>query len=310
MIASLRAAAAITLVFAFCFALSAPRAEARDETPPLATPPVQRAPELQLSEGRLAYERGDYAVAVTTIVPLLYPSILLSTEEAVIEAHRLLALSYLLQRKQNEAEEEAASILALRPSFQLDPIVDPPMAVAFFETVRKRQDNRLRELRDREQKEAERQAKEAERRRLAEAERVNIEPRIERRSRLVATIPFGVGQWQNGQNKKAALFLASELVFGAISLGGYVALEQKYPVDPHTSKRFYPAAEKSTAQALIGLQLGAGVAFWATLVWGIIDAHVLFKKDAPKKQTGTLKSLMLAPTIAPGQVSLGVQGAF
>ena len=272
----------------------------------------RKSPENRLAEGRLAYERGDYPLAVVTLTPLLYPSIELASEDAVIEAHRLLALSYLLEKKEPEAAEEATSILALRPSFQLDPIVDPPMAVSFFESVRKRQEARLHDLRERARKDAEARAREDAERRHATAERVYIERTVTRRSRLVATLPFGVGQWQNGQRTKAALFLSSELVFGALSLSGYVALDQKYPYDPSTRKRFYPIAEQTTAQALLGLQLGAGIAFWATVLWGIIDAHVLFKRETvqTREVPRGLKSLMLSPSAAPSGGGLSLQGAF
>jgi hypothetical protein len=302
------------LLFALC--VSSPVHAGTESGKPDLVAPQKRSPESRLSDGRIAYERGDYAAAVQTLVPLLYPSIELSTEDAVIEAHRLLALSYILQKKETQAEEEATSILALRPSFQLDPIVDPPTAVAFFETVRRRQSDRLREARERERRQAEARARaedeqrrtlEEQRRRAAEAPYRSGLPR----NRLVATIPFGVGQWQNGQPRKAALFLSSELVFGFASLGGWLALEQKYPVDPMTSKRYYPGDERTTAQALVGLQLGAGVAFWATLIWGVIDAHVLFKRQlTPKRRDATLRSLTPSTVIAPGQLGFGVQGAF
>jgi hypothetical protein len=275
---------------------------------------ARKSPEGRLSDGRLAYERGDYVVAVQTLVPLLYPSIELSTEEGVIEAHRLLALSYILQKKENEAEEEATSILALRPSFQLDPIVDPPTAVAFFETVRRRQADRLREARDRERREAEARAKADEEKRRAAAAALHTEPRLERRSRWVATVPFGVGQWQNGQPRKAVGFLSAELVLGVTSLSGFAAVQIRFPNHyyerPDLAHPNVPD-ERPLADALFGLQIGAGIAFWATVVWGVIDAHVLFKRevkiDDSKK---VLKSMMLAPSIAPNQVGLGVQGAW
>lgn len=273
---------------------------------------VQKTPDAQLSDGKLAYERGDYALAVRTLSPLLYPSIALTSDEAVVEAHRVLALSYLLQKQETEAEEEATSILALRPSFQLDPIVDPPMAVAFFDGVRKKQDSRLRELRARESKEREARAIEDERVRHANAERVYLERTVQKHSRLLATIPFGVGQFQNGQSTKAALFLSSELLFGALSLSAYVALDQKYPYDPSANRRYFPASQKGTAQALIGLQLGAGIAFWATLLWGIIDAHVLYKPEVSKTRevAAPKHSVSLAPLVGPGQGGLAVGGSF
>jgi len=295
-------------VLAFALSLSIAHAAYADDTtkgPPEATP-LKRSAEALLADGRLEYERGDYAAAVHTLVPLLYPSVTLASEEAVVDAHRLLALSYLLQKKEVEAEEEATSLLALRPSFRLDPIVDPPMAVSFFEAVRKRQTARLTELREREIKDAEARTKEAERKRRAEAERIFIERSVEHHSRLVATIPFGVGQFQNGQNTKAALFLSAELAFGAASLAGYLTLEQKYPVDTSTNRRYFPPGQENTARALIGLQLGAGIAFWATLAWGLIDAHVLFRREVVK--TREVPQPPKAVTIRPG--GLGLQGAF
>lgn len=281
---------------------------------PSPAPSTKKSAAAQLAEGRLAYERGDYPGAVRILVPLLYPAIVLATEDAVIEAHRLLVLSYLLQKKDGEAEEEAHSILALRPNYQLDPIMDPPTAVAFFDSVRKRQDERLRELRARERAEVEARQKEEDRKRRAAAERVFVRRDVRQNSRVVATIPFGVGQWQNGQPRKAALFLSSELLFGALSLGSYVALERKYPVSAATNHRTYPASDSDLAQALLGLQLGAGIAFWATMAWGIIDAHVLYKREVVVREQDIgqrlLKSLRPTPSVGPGQVGLGLQGAF
>lgn len=305
-------------VLALGLAVLGSRAALADDTGKVTeTSPPKRAGEPRsaenlLADGRLEYERGDYDAAVHTLVPLLYPSVTLPSEDAVVEAHRLLALSYLLQKKEVEAEQEATSLFLLRPTFQLDPIVDPPMAVSFFENVRKQHADKIVELRERAKKDAAARAIEAERVKREHAERVYIERTVEHHSRLIATVPFGVGQLQNGQTTKAALFASGEILFGALSLGGYLALEQKYPVDPGTNKRYFPTGEENTARALIGLQLGAGIAFWATLAWGLIDAHVLFRREVvktrelaqPPRGTKTSSSV----TIKPG--GLGLQGAF
>ena len=271
---------------------------------------VGRSPDLSLSDGKLAYQRGDYPLAVRTLTPLLYPSIALTSEDAVVEAHRILALSYLLQKQEPEAEEEATSILALRPSYQLDPIVDPPMAVAFFDGVRKKQESRLRELRERERKEEETRAKDDELRRRANAERIYIERSVQKHSRLVATIPFGVGQWQNGQKTKAALFGSGELLFGALSLSAYIALDQKFTYDPSTNHRTFPASQRGTAEGLIGLQLASGIAFWGVLLAGIIDAHVLYKPEVVKTREIPKPQVSVTPIVGPGTAGIGVGGKF
>jgi hypothetical protein len=275
-------------------------------------------PQASLSTGRLAYERGDYDQAVHILWPLLYPSIELGTEEAVLEAHRLLALSYFLLKKEPEAEQEATALLSLQPTFQLDPVVDPPMAVRFFEGVRQRQQERLLELEKRQIEEVERARKEEERRRLeahARAERVYIERTVERHSRLVGFIPFGVGQVQNGQRKKAAFFAVSELVTGLLSLSAYLTIDQRYSGGAINGKRFFPANEKSTAETLVGLQLGSGIAFWGLLAWGIIDAQVLFKKEVELKRRelpAASRALTVSPILSPssGLYGLGIVGTF
>ena len=96
--------------------------------------------------------------------------------------------------------------MALRPTYQLDPIVDPPVAVRFFEDVRRRHSERINAIKKREVEETEREHKEEERR-LAEArakaERIYVDRTVERHSRLIALLPFGAGQAQNGQTAKA-----------------------------------------------------------------------------------------------------------
>jgi hypothetical protein len=90
-----------------------------------------------------------------------------------------------------------------------------------------------------------------------------------------------------------------------------VALSQKYPYDPDANRRYFPSGERTTAEALIGLQLGAGIAFWATVLWGIIDAHVLYKPETLLRTRelprGPVRSLSVAPMLGPAG-SNGAQG--
>jgi hypothetical protein len=273
-----------------------------------------RNPKDELDQGRTAYDRGDYGRAIDTIHPLLYPSIELGNEDEVVTAHRLLALSYFFVNKQKEAEAEVTSLLALRPNYELDPIVDPPVAVRFFDDVRHRQADRIKAIQSREAEERERARKEEERR-LAEAraraQRVYVDRVVERHSRLIALLPFGAGQAQNGETTKAILFGVSEGLLGATSLSAFFAIEYKYPVDPTTLHRLYPADEKNTATALISLQLAAGAAFWATVAWGVLDAQLRFKREVVRER----REELAAPpkrklTLIPTPTGVGLAGTF
>lgn len=279
-----------------------------------AAPTSGSDPQGALVRAKLAYERGEYASAAELLGPLLYPQVRLTSEEAVVDAHKVLALSYLFQKKSNDAETEVTALLALRPQFELDPIVDPPQAVAFFNDIRQKQAARLEELRrrqladeeDRRRKELLRLAEER-----ARAERVYVDRLVERRSRLVASLPFGIGQFQNGNKKLGAFFLASEIATSVVSIGAFGAIQQRF--GGGVLER-----DKSLALTLTGVQIGFGTAFWALAAAGIIEAQVRFKaevpverKERPAKPTekSNLKSrLFLAPSIGPGTV--GVSSLF
>jgi hypothetical protein len=273
-----------------------------------------------LERGHNAYDRGDYGRAIDTLHPLLYPSIELATEDDVVLAHRLLALSYFFVDKPKEAEQEVTSLLALRPNYALDPIVDPPVAVRFFDDVRQRQSERLRAIESREHDEVERARKEAERRQAAQhaqAERVYVDRVVEQHSRFIALLPFGAGQIQNGQTTKAILFGTSETLLAATSLGtwGELTFSSRFPFNPATGRREFTKSDATLAQALTGLQLASGAAFYAIALWGIIDAQVLFKREvvrgererrSPSKRT----PLTVIPLKTPTFTGVGMQGTF
>jgi hypothetical protein len=309
MIRSARAALAMALA-ALLVAGAAPTARAN---------PMPSAKEA-LEQGHTAYDRGDYRHAIDTLQPLLYPSIELGTEDEVVMAHRLLALSYFFVNKQKDAEQEVTSLLALRPNYALDPIVDPPLAVRFFEDVRRRQSERLREVQQREREEAERVRRDEERQRAAErarAERVYVDRIVERHSRFIAMLPFGGGQFQNGQTAKGIVFASAELAFAAVSIGTWSALnlDNRYPLDPTTGHRTFPVSDTTRVTTLTGLQLGSAGAFYALVIWGIIDAQVLFKREVvrgerERRAAPSKSSLHLYPLHSPTLTGVGLQGTF
>jgi hypothetical protein len=212
--------------------------------------------------------------------------------------------------------------LALRPNYALDPIVDPPVAVHFFDDVRQRQSERLRAIERREHEESERVRKEAERRQAAQhakAERVYVDRVVEQHSRFIALLPFGAGQIQNGQLTKGVLFATSETLLAATSLGtwGELTFSSRFPYDPATGRREFTKSDATLAQTLTGLQLATGAAFYAIAIWGIIDAQVLFKREVvrgerERSEHGPAKrpSLTFVPLKTPTMTGVGMQGSF
>jgi hypothetical protein len=268
-------------------------------------------PQSRLSDGQKAYDRQHYQEAEQAVFPLLYPEPELGSEESVVEARRVLALSYFFQKKMPEARKEVLSLLQMRPNYQLNAFVEAPVAVSFFENIRREQEGRLTEIKRRQEEEAQEARRNEERRRAEEralAQRIYIEKKVQKNSRLIALLPFGIGQAQNGTTTTAILFGSSEAAFALTSLGLWITLQAKY------TGGAVPVAEVHTANVISNLQLAFGIAFWGTVVAGIIEAQVRFvpervlqEKELPKKPKTSWK---LSPILAPGQYGLGLQGAF
>src|SRR5262249_32652506 len=103
---------------------------------------------------------------------------------------------------------------------------------------------------------------------LASTERVR-----EVRSRWLAMIPFGVGQYQNGHNELGMLFAVSEATLLAASIVSFAlheSLRGENPTDAERGNaRLAEAAFRYTNQITLGL-------FAAVTLAGIIDAQVRF----------------------------------
>ncbi len=273
----------------------------------LAGGPAQAAPEQALQQGARAYGRGNYAQAIKLLRPLVYPLIRLSTEAQVIQAYKLLGVSYIFEKDRTEAEKQFMAILALQPDFRFDPLVDPVAAVDLLEDVKRRNAEKLKAIKERERREAERRRIEEQRRRDEERRRALvagqgidvIERTIVKHPYWINFVPFGAGQLQNGHRRKAFALMGTQLTLGALSLGTALGLRFAYP-DGRV-----PAAEYDRARGLAIAQVASGALFFATIAYGIIDALVYHRPEHVTERR-TRRKLDLTPTPGPGTAGLGL----
>ena len=246
-----------------------PRAEPRSESK------AEQKPEQKLARAKLAYLRGDYGAAVSLLRPLLYPETLLAVEDQVILAHKLLAISAFFEHDEAAAEQEFNLLLSLRPDFALDPVVDPLQVVAFLDDIRRRNTERLQEIRRRQAEEEQRRRTEAEAlQKQAEllaaqrTRRVYIERVVHRRFSVLDLMPFGVPQLVAKRRAVGASLLIGQVLTGGASLGLWLGARMLYP------EGRVPSGQLKTAQAVTGVYLGTGAAFWGLVLTGLIDALV------------------------------------
>lgn len=268
-------------------------------------------PSEQFQRGRTAYLRGEYQRAILTIHPLLYPELRLESEEEVIQAHRLLGVSYLFENQPDQARSEFRKLLELAPDFRLDAMLDPPRVVEFFNEIVRQQQSELGDIEARLKK------------REAEAARRSgqvVERRIERRSFLLNFVPFGAGQFQNQQRGKAWAFFGAEAALGAVSLAAFVTNFALYGIRPVRPCLVMVVPElngrpgtcppdqvdhagEDLSRNLTRVQVVSGGLFYAVAIWGIVDAIRNFQGEITIGETlagpPPVTSLRLSPTLTP-----------
>jgi hypothetical protein len=267
----------------------------------LAAPPTA-----EFNRGKAAYERAEYSRAIEVLRPLLYPELRLETEGQVVEAHRMLGISHLFEKQTDLAAQEFRKLLQMRPDYRFDALLDPPQVVDFFNGVLREYEGELAQI------EARRKQADLEERQRREAyERAKngptvIERHMVRNSFTVNFIPFGAGQFQNGQRRKGYAFLISESTLAAVSVGAFATNFGVYgfrPKTPCTPQQMGPCTPDLTNQhrseLLTRVQVVSGGLFFAVAAWGIADAILNFKPEVPDPTEYRLS----APTPA-GRVSL------
>jgi len=244
-------------------------------TAPVAGQPAARE---AFARGRTAFDRAEYQRAIDLLQPLLYPDVLLDSEGEVVQAHRMLGVAYLFESKPEDARREFKKLLELRPDYRFDPLLDPQRVVDFFNGVLKEEQETIADIM------AKRRARDNH---TPKPPVITLPPtivRYERHSFAVNFIPFGAGQFQNGQRRKGWFFFGTETALAAISLGAFTTNFALYGVAPHRPCLMMQQqgvecpptqidhSQEDTSRALLGVQLVSGGLFFAVAIWGVIDA--------------------------------------
>ncbi len=256
------------------------------------------SPTADYAQGKAAFERGDYARTIEILRPLLYPEPRLESEGLIVTAHHMLGVAHLFEHQNDQAAQEFRKLLQLRPEIRMDVRIDPPLVVDFFNGVLKQYEAELAELAKM------RQQAEADERRRQDAFRNGptvIERRFVRNSLAVAFLPFGAGQFQNGQRTKGWVFLGSEAFLAGMSVAAFSANFALYgfrPViqceptgDPMARNAgcapgFKPTSAQDHSQLLLKVQLVSGALFFAAAIWGVTDAILNFQPEVEASPSG------------------------
>lgn len=232
-------------------------------------------PEDELRDAENNYLYGDYPGVIAKLTPLVEPDILLAAPEDLARAYELLGLSSFFLDRTDAARGWFERLIRYRPDARLNPVLVPPPAVSFFDDIRADLADEIAAMRDalRQQQE-----EEAERRRRASLLQIRVETRVN--SRVVATVPFGAGQFQNGDTTLGYVFLGTELAATATSIGCYLAF-----VDLRQSDYRFARADAARAEALRSAYVWSGAIALTLMVGGVVHAWATFVEEAPLRET-------------------------
>ncbi|MCC6558240.1 MAG: hypothetical protein IT372_35295 [Polyangiaceae bacterium] len=299
----------------------------------------------QLELAKTRFDAGQYEEAAARFAAMLDPALppcekgpsdpagkpcRITDPDLIERARGLAAASLVALQRGAEADVFIEQILLNNPAFVPNPAVFQPEVIDRFIAVRARVREKI-EAAAKQKAEAERSARlkqervrEEERRWIAEIRELASRERvIETRSRWIAAIPFGVGQFQNGDEGLGWAFLIGEAALGATSIvsaavvSGYEGIDVTARAAPESgqtqSSIDIDALNSRIETATLVNRISFG-AFAALAVAGVVQAQIAF---VPERSTYRQRpsrppppSLSAGASVLPGGAAFGVSGRF
>lgn len=239
-----------------------------------AAPARASTPAEELQRARDAFVAGDCPAAIPLLHYLLYPKARLARAGDLVEAHVLLGVCSFETGDRTAASREFEEALYLQPDLTIGTERFSSAAVRHFD----------------EQKAVivERNRLDAERRRIAEEnERYKALLAsmvvIETRPYYVNFVPFGAGQFQNGQPAKGIAFATGQGVTGAVSLGIWLYLVGTYGYGGSV-----PEDDADFVRRLEQIEIGTGAVCLGLMGWGIVDSLLNYRPSVQRKPDESL----------------------
>lgn len=247
------------------------------------TEPDSGDPQKQYELAKNAFYYQDYDRTIALLTPLLTPEVRLPSKEQLQHAREMLGASLWWKKNPAAFREQFTRLLQDDARFELDAFYYPPEMVRDFGELKTQ---------------------------LEQAGLIKVPVDTTRKPAKVETylyqhtpfgltlLPFGVGQFANGQEGAGVLFLSLESSFLLANLSSWIYL---YAANPHGTER---EVGLWTMYGSLGLLTG-------TAIWGIIDAVVhhqserLLRKETNDPEA-TLPETPPDASNSPGGFSLGL----
>ncbi len=228
-----------------------------------------------------AYDTGEYATAEMRFSALLSKDPPLKNKALVFEIHKYLGATLMFMGREDEAEMQFEALLREDPEYEMDPVLFPTEVLDTFTRVKIRIADELAAIQATKALMAKKAEDEKQAKKKALKEKfekasmpVYLASSQQERHVVLALMPFGIGQFQNGQKLKGWLFFGGETLLLATNLTLYVLTEyfRGRALETLSSRYVNTARSYWTATNIL-----AGATLAAVLA-GIIDALVFYVK--------------------------------
>jgi len=143
---------------------------------------------------------------------------------------------------------------------------------------------------------------------------VLITQHVEKRYYFWNFVPFGLGQFQNQQPFKGALFAITQGLMLALNVTVLILGETTYVRNGPNRTVLQDRKSLARASDIQKLTVASGSIFWSLVVWGIIDAIVFYKKTSVIRQKKLIPlgspNVGLSPSIGNGSLVLNLEARF
>ena len=232
------------------------------------------APVQRLDRAEEAFREGDFDKIPPLLEPILGENPALDSRDSRVRARELLGVGLYFQAQQatdperrdtsmDAARRQFLELLRERPDYELDSLIFPASVVDLFESVRRKHSEELAKIRQKKRRQSQTASNEP----GSSSTTLYIERQVKDRLYIFNFFPFGIGQFQNNQPVKGALFAGGQIAGLAIHAVGFFQIESlRQPSGKFKQSDLQSATRWRNTQA--GALIGAGALF----AFSVLDA--------------------------------------
>ena len=252
----------------------------------------------ELNSAKASYDAGRYAEGADTFKELLNPASprALKSANSIERARAYYAACLIALGRNGEADEQFEKLLRQNPRFQPDPVVFPKQVTDPFYVVQSRLKGQI-EAADRMRAEVREKAEKEQRAYIANLQRLaGQETVVIRNSRWLSALPFGIGQFQNGQAGLGYAFLISEALLAGTSITAGVIHMQLVSDYARAPTDINQDDFNSRREAMFTLSVYSTAALAVLAVGGIVQAQIEY---VPERREVRPRPLPAPPPVVP-----------